>query len=174
MIAIFSDTHSSHGHELEGPALEAVREAEAVIHAGDFNSKAALEAFQAESSRLYGVYGNTDSMSVCDRLPEARTVEHDGLRIAVTHRRDGGQTGLRMFGRSREADLVVSGHTHRPTVIETSDCVLLNPGSHAEPRGNRPGFATLERTDSGVEGRLLDLEESVVETFAIDLQNENS
>ncbi|MCU4743640.1 metallophosphoesterase [Natronoglomus mannanivorans] len=168
MIAIFSDTHSSRGHELEGAALEAVREAEAVIHAGDFNSEAALEAFQAESSRLYGVFGNTDSMSVRDRLPEARTVEHDGLRIAVTHRRDGGQTGLRMFGRSREAELVVSGHTHRPTVIETDDCLLLNPGSHADPRGNRPGYATLEVTENGVEGRLFDLDGVVVETFEVE------
>ncbi|MCU4972099.1 metallophosphoesterase [Halobacteria archaeon AArc-m2/3/4] len=168
MIAIFSDTHSSRGHELEGPALEAVREAEAVIHAGDFNSEAALEAFQAESSRLYGVFGNTDSMSVRDRLPEARTIEHDGIRIAVTHRRDGGQTGLRMFGRSREAALVVSGHTHRPTVIETDDCLLLNPGSHADPRGNRPGYATLESTENGVEGRLFDLDGVVVETFEVE------
>lgn len=168
MIAIFSDTHSSAGHELEGPALEAVREAEAVVHAGDFNSEAALEAFQSACSRLYGVFGNTDSMSVRDRLPEARTVEHDGLRIAVTHRRDGGQTGLRMFGRSREADLVVSGHTHRPTVIETDDCLLLNPGSHADPRGNRPGYATLEPTANGAEGRLFDLDGTVVERFELE------
>ncbi|OVE83554.1 metallophosphoesterase [Natronolimnobius baerhuensis] len=169
-IAIFSDTHSSHGHCLEGEALSAAREADAVIHAGDFNSEAALEAFQSVNSSLYGVFGNTDSMSVRDRLPEARTVDHAGLRIAVTHRRDGGQTGLKMFGRSRDADIVVSGHTHRPTVIDADDCVLLNPGSHADPRGNRPGFAVLEDTGDSLAGEIREPEGTLIESFDIALE----
>ncbi|APX97388.1 metallophosphoesterase [Natronorubrum daqingense] len=144
MIAIFSDTHSTSGHELTGDALNAAREADAVVHAGDFTSEAALEAFQSECDHLFPVHGNADDPSVKDRLPTARVVEADGIRIALTHRREGGQTGLAMFGRSRDADVVVSGHTHRPTVIETDDVLLLNPGSHADPRGNRPGFAVLE------------------------------
>ncbi|EMA40865.1 metallophosphoesterase [Halobiforma nitratireducens] len=146
-IAIFSDTHSTTGHELEGEALTAAREADTVVHAGDFTSVAALEAFQDECGTLFPVHGNADSAAVRDRLPTARVVEAAGVRLAVTHRRDGGETGLAMFGRSRAADVVVSGHTHRPTLVETEDCLLLNPGSHADPRGNRPGFAVLEEPD---------------------------
>lgn len=152
MIAIFSDTHSTGGHELEGEALTAAREADVVIHAGDFTSETALEAFRNECDLLFAVHGNADSATVRDRLPTARVVEEDGLRIAVTHRRDGGETGLAMFGRSRDADVVVSGHSHRPTVTETEDVLLLNPGSHAQPRGNRPGFAVLERRGDGEGG----------------------
>ncbi|MEY7852119.1 metallophosphoesterase [Natrarchaeobius sp. A-rgal3] len=151
MIAIFSDTHSHRGHELEGAALSAAREADAVIHAGDFTSAAALEAFQGECDRLFAVHGNADSAAVRDRLPTARTVERDGIRFAVTHRRDGGATGLSMFGRSRDADVVVSGHTHRPTLVETDDAVLVNPGSYAQPRGNTPGFAVVESRTDGFE-----------------------
>ena len=148
MIAIFSDTHSASGHELEGAALRAAREADVVIHAGDFTSEAALEAFQEECAVFFPVHGNADSAAVRERLPTARVVEACGVRFAVTHRRDGGGTGLAMFGRSRDADVVVSGHSHRPTVVETEDVLLLNPGSHADPRGNRPGFAVIEpRTD---------------------------
>lgn len=159
MIAIFSDTHSASGHELEGEALTAAREADVVVHAGDFNSEAALEAFQDECEALFAVRGNTDSAAVRDRLPAARVVEADGVRFAVTHRRDGGETGLAMFGRSRDADVVVSGHSHRPTVIETEDVLLLNPGSHARPRGNRAGFAVLEQpadTSASAEGTRLE------------------
>ncbi|ELY46695.1 metallophosphoesterase [Natronorubrum sulfidifaciens] len=154
MIAIFSDTHSSRGHELEGEALTAAREADAVIHAGDFTSVAALEAFQDECELLYAVHGNADSAAVQDRLPTARVVEAGGVRFAVTHRRDGGEMGLVMFGRSNAADVVVSGHSHRPTVVETEDCLLVNPGSHADPRGNQPGFAVLEeRSDEQADGK---------------------
>jgi uncharacterized protein len=167
MIAIFSDTHSTDGHELTEAALEAARTAEAVIHAGDFTRTAALEAFQRECPRLFAVHGNADSAAVRDRLPAARTVEAKGVRIAVTHRRDGGATGLAMFGRSRDADVVVSGHTHRPTVVETDDVVLLNPGSHAQPRGNRPGFAVLEGVNGGLRGELRAPSGDVAESFLV-------
>ncbi|MGQ3412638.1 metallophosphoesterase [Natrinema sp. LN54] len=170
MIAIFSDTHSGRDHELECDALTAAREADTVIHAGDFTSEAALEAFQSECDRLFAVHGNADSAAVRDRLPTARVVEAGGVRFAVTHRRDGGETGLAMFGRSRGADVVVSGHTHRPTVVETDETVLLNPGSHADPRGNRPGFAVLEEGDDGeeaLEGEIREPDGTVLEAFDV-------
>lgn len=173
MIAIFSDTHSTQGHELDGEALTAAREASIVIHAGDFTSERAFEEFQSECRELHAVFGNADSMTVRDRLPQARTITHEGLQIALTHRRDGGPTGLAMFGRSRDADLVISGHTHRPDVIDTDDCVLLNPGSHAQPRGNRPGFATLERAETGFQGQIRDPATGVViETFELEVTRE--
>ena len=144
MIVIVSDTHSSRGHELEGAILETVTEADAVIHAGDFTSLEALEAFESTCPVFYAVHGNADSRAVKERLPTVRTVEEAGLRFALTHTRPGGETELAVFGRSRAADIVVSGHTHRPLVREAGDVLLLNPGSYAQPRGNRPGFAVLE------------------------------
>lgn len=181
MIAIFSDTHGVVGHDLEGEALAAAREADRVIHAGDFTTVAALEAFHDACATLLAVHGNADDPAVADRLPTSRVVEvpvgtDDGgdgaerhVRIAVTHRRDGGETGLAMFGRSRDADVVVFGHSHRPTVVETEDVLLLNPGSHARPRGNRPGFAVLEeRADgSGLDGRVLEPDGTLLESFEV-------
>ena len=168
MIAIFSDTHSSDGHDLEGEALTAAREADTVVHAGDFTTEAALEAFRDECDRLYAVHGNADSAAVRDRLPTARVVEAGGVRVAVTHRRDGGEMGLAMFGRSRGADVVVFGHSHRPTVVETDDVILLNPGSHADPRGNRPGFAVLEaREDGGLAGEIREPDGTPIEPLDI-------
>ncbi|WP_306055079.1 metallophosphoesterase [Natronococcus wangiae] len=167
MIAIFSDTHSSGGHELAGEALEAARTADAVIHAGDFTSTTALEAFQNECNRLFAVHGNADSAAVRERLPTARVVEEGDVRFAVTHRREGGATGLAMFGRSRGADVVVSGHSHRPSVVEAEDVLLLNPGSHAQPRGNRPGFAVLEGDGDELAGEIREPDGTLVETFTV-------
>ena len=142
-------------------------EAERVIHAGDFITSSALEAFQNEAARLDAVYGNVDESEVRERLPEARTIEWNGLRIAVTHRRNGGQTGLAMFGRERGADIVISGHSHKPGVTRTEDLTLLNPGSHAQPRGNRPGHAELEGVEEGIRGRLREPDGTVFEEFIL-------
>ena len=165
MIAIFSDTHSPHSHELEGEALTVARDADVVVHAGDFTSVAALEAFQDEVDTLFAVHGNADSGAVRGLLPTERVVEAEGVRIALTHRPEGGETGLAMLGRSNAADLVVFGHTHRPTVVENGNLHLLNPGSHAQPRGHRPGFAVLEPTPEGVSGRLLEPDGTLIEAF---------
>lgn len=167
MLAVCSDTHARTGHALAGRSLDAVEAADLVIHAGDFVTTDALDAFDDVAERLRAVHGNADGPAVTERLPAERTVEYAGVRIAVTHRRAGGSTGLRMFGRERGADLVVSGHTHRPTVVETGDVTLLNPGSHAQPRGNRRAHAELERTEAGLGGRLVRPDGTVVERFQV-------
>ena len=168
MIAVLSDTHSEDGHELAGRAAEAVAEADEVLHAGDFTTEAALDAFHDAADRLHAVHGNADTPAVRDRLPAARTVEVAGHRVALTHRRDGGELGLSMFGRERGVDLVVSGHTHTPTVKETEDVVLLNPGSHADPRGNPAAHAELRPSDGGVRGKVRARDGRVLREFRVE------
>lgn len=168
MLVLLSDTHGTDGHRLEGRTLQAVREADLVIHAGDFTTTAALDAHCEAAGDLRAVHGNVDDRAVADRLPAARSVDALGLRFAVTHRRDGGATGLAMFGRSLDADVVVSGHSHRPGVTDAGDVLLVNPGSHAQPRGHRPAHAELQREGNGVVGRLREPGGEVFETFRID------
>ncbi|MFD1646962.1 metallophosphoesterase [Haloarchaeobius litoreus] len=167
MLVVVSDTHSHTGHALTGRTREAVENADLVVHAGDFVSPDVLDAFYEVAPELRAVHGNADAPAVIERLPTARVVDYEGVRIAVTHRRSGGATGLRMFGREKGADLVVSGHTHRPTVVETDDVTLLNPGSHAQPRGNRPGHAELEPTDGGLSGRIVQPDGTLIEEFSV-------
>lgn len=168
MIVVLSDTHSDSGTELTGRTATAVAEADAVVHAGDFTAEATLDAFYDAAGTLYAVHGNADDETVTDRLPVARTVEFGGVRVAVTHQAGGGATGLAMFGRQRDADLVVSGHTHRPSITEADDLVLLNPGSHAESRGYPYTHAELTETETGLSGELLTREGEVRGTFRVE------
>jgi putative phosphoesterase len=168
MIIVCSDTHSGAGHELTDHMLDAVRDADLVVHAGDFVSGDALSAFQSESDRLFAVHGNADDAEVRDRLPTSRTFDADGVTAALTHRHDGGATALSMFGRSRGASLVISGHSHTPSVTQSGDVTLLNPGSHADPRGARPGYAELEPAEDVVRGRMLDPDGTVFDRFEIE------
>jgi hypothetical protein len=155
MLVVLSDTHARTDHRLSGRTLDAVRAAELVVHAGDFNREPVLDAFHELSAELLGVHGNTDDAAIRERLPAARNFEYGEVRFALTHTRDGGPTALSLFGRQRDADVVVFGHSHRPTLDTSGPVVLLNPGSHAQPRGHRAGHAELGAVDGGLRCRLV-------------------
>ena len=167
MIVVLSDTHGREDPRLEGRTAEAVRTAALVIHAGDFIREPVLDAFEDLAASFVGVSGNVDDDAIRRRLPEARTVTVEGFTLAVTHTVDGGSTALKLFGRERDADLVISGHSHRPEYTWTGDVGLLNPGSHAQPRGNRPGHAELTVVDGQLSGRLLTPDGDVFERFVL-------
>ncbi|WP_458208395.1 metallophosphoesterase [Haladaptatus sp. NG-SE-30] len=167
MITIVSDTHSTTGHELSGRTRDAVRDADLVVHAGDFTTADALDAFESVSNRLVAVHGNNATPAVYERLPATRTFEENGVRFALTHRRDGGSTGLELFGRERDADVVVFGHSHRHLARHAGAVLLLNPGSYARPRGNRPTHIELEPTEKGFAGGIYVRNGELVEEFHV-------
>lgn len=167
MLTVVSDTHSVRNHELKGRTLRAVREADVVIHAGDFMRVAVLDAFETEARTLRGVYGNNDDEEIRERLPEARTVNYEGFRFAVTHRVSGGSTELTLFGRERDADAVIYGHSHNPDVDTGGELPLINPGSHAQPRGYRKAHAELEPSEEGLTGRLVTPNDYVIDEFTL-------
>ncbi len=154
MITIVSDTHSQTGHELSGRTETAVREADLVVHAGDFTTEAALDAFESASQRLIAVHGNNATPGVLDRLPAVRTFEENGVRFVLTHRQRGGNTGLELLGRERDADVVIFGHSHRHLAENAGEVLLLNPGSHARPRGGIPTHIELEPHEEGFSGAI--------------------
>lgn len=167
MLTVVSDTHSTDGHKLRGRTLEAVRTADVVIHAGDYMRASVLDAFEAEAATFRGVYGNNDDSEIRSRLPETRTVEYSGIRFAVTHRVRGGTTELTLLGRERDADAVIFGHSHKPTVETEGQLPLLNPGSHAQPRGNRPAHLELTPEDDVMAGKLVTPDGTVFEQFEL-------
>ncbi len=169
VLCVLSDTHGTDGHRLDGSLLDAVREAELVVHAGDFTTERVLDAFEAECADLRAVHGNNATPAVRERLPGECVFDHDGLSIALTHGDERDETALGLFGRQEGADLVVSGHSHQPGVTDTGDVTLLNPGSHADPRWYRPAYAELAIEKGHVEGRLREPDGEGFEEFRVRL-----
>ncbi|MFB6110270.1 MAG: YfcE family phosphodiesterase [Halodesulfurarchaeum sp.] len=171
MIVVVSDTHRTDGPDLSAPLRETIQSAKRVAHAGDFTTEAVLEGFQSLADTVHGVAGNRDRPAVADRLPAARTFAVGPYTVAMTHRQAGGRTGLSHFGAERDADLVISGHTHQPHVVTGSGPALLNPGSHADPRGGDPTYATLELAGDTLCGRVLTVEGRERESFQVEGRN---
>ena len=153
MLIVLSDTHGTDEMRLTPHLREQLARAECVIHAGDFTTEAVLDEYE-EFDRFVGVAGNSDTVAVCERLPERQTVEWEGRRFVVTHGHRHDWTTLSLLGRQEKADVVVVGHTHRPAVNRSSRMVVVNPGSHADPRGECGTYARFERTDAGVRGQV--------------------
>lgn len=168
MLVVLGDTHRRAGHGLEGRTLDAAREAAAVAHTGDFTTAAVHDAIAAQSDRLHAVAGNNDEPAVGSRLPPRTEFDAEGLAVAMVHGHEHSAEALSLLGREVGADLVIFGHSHRPEVEAVGEIVLLNPGSHADPRWHRPAHAELTRRDDRVDGRLVEPDGTLVETFAVD------
>lgn len=166
MLVVLSDTHADRDPDLDGGVGRAVDRAALVLHAGDFTSETVLDAIQSRADRFLAVHGNADDQRVTERLPQARVTVEGGVRIAMTHTQRGGDDGLRYFARERAADVVVSGHTHRPRATWIDDVLLLNPGSHREPRGGHRTYATLSVESGRVEGAIRTTDGSVITSIA--------
>lgn len=167
MLVVLGDTHRREGHGLVGRTLEAVRAADAVAYTGDFTTVAVYEAFAAESATLHAVVGNNDEADLAARLPARSVFETEGLTVALVHGHEHTREALSLLGREVGADIVAFGHSHRPGTEAAAGCTLLNPGSHAQPRQYRPAHAELEQRATGVDGRLVQPDGTVLETFRV-------
>jgi len=164
MLTVISDTHGTDGHRLQGRTLAAVRQADHVVHAGDFTTEAVLDAVEAEAGDLTAVTGNNETRGVRERLPATATLDWQGVRLAVAHGHQHAETGLTMLAREAEADVVVVGHSHRPEIADLEDRLLVNPGSYAQPRRYRPAHAELETEGETLRVRLRSPEGETYET----------
>lgn len=134
-LAVVADTHLRGGIEsLSQPLLDALARSDAVLHAGDVVSRAALDGLRSLAP-VHAVLGNNDT-ALQGVLPEVLELELAGVRVAMVH--DSGPTrgrAARMARRFPEARLVVFGHSHIP-VNETgaNGQLLFNPGSPTQRR----------------------------------------
>ncbi|MFT4923836.1 MAG: putative phosphoesterase [Haloarculaceae archaeon] len=167
MLVALADTHAETDLPLTDNLRETLGAADVVCHAGDFTTGAVLDAFEAATDRLVAVHGNSDGMAVRERLPAVATVEALGRKFLVVHGHEHDRTSLPLLARQEGADVVVVGHTHQPGVENIGETVLVNPGSHADPRGSQPAYATFEGDRSDVRGRLRTPDGDPFSTFGV-------
>jgi uncharacterized protein len=134
-LAIVSDTHLSDPGRLPEGCLEAIREADATIHAGDISTAPVLAAISRASRRLHAVHGNVDAPELLRGLPAELTLSADGVRLGVIHDAGPARGRLaRMRRRFPEAAAVVFGHSHMPLIEEEGGFQIFNPGSPTQRR----------------------------------------
>ena len=162
MVAVVADTHMPKGERvLSDRCHELLREAELIVHAGDWSQVAVLEMFESIGPPLVGVRGNVEDAEIRRRLPERAEFEFAGRRVGVIH--DSGPRRGRLERLRREfpdADAVIFGHSHMPLLERDSDggFQIFNPGSPTERRrAPTRTMGTISAADGSLKFRHVDL-----------------
>ncbi|HTU94522.1 MAG TPA: metallophosphoesterase family protein [Solirubrobacteraceae bacterium] len=161
-IAIISDTHLPRGSQrLPDTCVQRLREADLIVHAGDFSRLEVLEELKTLGP-VVGVYGNTDDALLRAALPESALIPvGEGATLAVTH--DAGPAPgrlRRLKARFPGAEAVIFGHSHIPLHERAPDGFqIFNPGSPTDRRRQPKHTMGLCRiTSATVEFELIDLD----------------
>jgi putative phosphoesterase len=145
-IGVISDTHGL----LRPEALTALAEAEHILHAGDVGDVAILDTLRAIAP-VTAIRGNIDTTGACAELPATEMVELDGRVFYLVHAIE----DLDISPSAAGVDVVVYGHSHKPSVERRKDVLYLNPGSAGPRRFQLPvTLALLTTAASGIEARL--------------------
>ena len=137
-IGIISDTHSL----LRDEALRGLEGSDLIIHAGDVGKPEILDALKALAP-LVSVRGNIDTGPWASQLPLTAVAETGSALIYVLHNLD----DLELAPSVASFQVVVSGHSHKPSRKERAGVLYLNPGSAGPRRFSLP--ITLARLDLG-------------------------
>jgi putative phosphoesterase len=128
-IGLISDTHGL----LRPEALEALRGSELILHAGDVGKSAILDELR-KIAPVVAVRGNVDTESWCSVLKETEIVETGAITVYILHNLN----DLDLNPAAAGFQVVLSGHTHKPTQFEKDGVLYLNPGSAGPRRFNLP------------------------------------
>ncbi len=136
-LLLIADTHvPKRAKRLPDAVLQAVDDADMVIHAGDWVDLATLDLLESRARVLHGVYGNNDGPDLRERLPEIARLTVEQVEVAVIHETGQAQKREeRMDAAFPGVDLLIFGHSHIPwDTVAPSGMRLLNPGSPTDRR----------------------------------------
>ena len=156
-IGLISDTHGL----LRPEAVRALAGVRHIIHAGDIGGPEILQELR-KIAPVHAVRGNNDKGPWAAEIPLYLALELEGVSIHVLHdvkeidllRRQCLLTESQAAG----VDVVVSGHSHKPSVSDRDGVQFVNPGSAGPRRFSLPvTLAYLDIATAGVRARISEI-----------------
>jgi putative phosphoesterase len=148
IVGAISDTHGL----LRPEVLKLFRSADLILHAGDIGDPQVLEQLTVLAPTM-AVRGNNDKGEWARHVPESRKIEVGGISIFMIH-------DIKEITASRRsgADIIVSGHSHKPSIERRDGVLYLNPGSAGPRRFKLPiSVARITINKSQVTARLIEI-----------------
>jgi putative phosphoesterase len=145
IIGLISDTHGL----MHPEALTALKGSDLIIHAGDVGKPEIIEQLLTLAP-VVAVRGNVDKGAWASQLPRTAVANAGSALIYVLH--DIQQ--LDVDPAVAEFNIIVSGHSHKPSHTERAGVIYLNPGSAGPRRFHLPITVArlhLRRSPWGVE-----------------------
>ncbi len=140
IIGVISDTHGL----LRKEAVEALRGADRILHAGDVGDPAILDAL-AKIAPVKAIRGNVDTQAWARALPETEIVEISDILVYMLH----DLAKLDLKPEAAGFRVVIYGHSHKSNVEEKNGVLYLNPGSAGPRRFQLPVSVAKLRIENG-------------------------
>jgi len=148
LAGIISDTHGL----LRPEALKALQGVDRILHGGDVGNAAVLEALR-EIAPVVAVRGNNDKGAWANELPQWEVAELEGVFVYMIH--DLKEIDINPAG---SFQVVVSGHSHRPSIEQQRGVLYVNPGSAGPRRFDLPiSIALLRVTGEQASAEIVEL-----------------
>jgi putative phosphoesterase len=128
-IGVISDTHGL----LRPEAVEALLGVDLILHAGDVGSPEVLETLK-EIAPVVAVRGNNDKGHWAEDLPQWEVAEIGSISIYMIHN----VKEIDLVPEASGFQVVVSGHSHKPSVKKHKGVMYVNPGSAGPRRFSLP------------------------------------
>jgi hypothetical protein len=152
-FGVISDTHG----RLRPEVFAHFDGVDGILHAGDIGDPDILTELEAIAP-VTAVSGNTDGPAIAARVPEVAMLEVGDRRITIVHgHRLGSPTPELLRSAHPEADIVVFGHTHVPTVRWIDDRLFLNPGAAGPARFRLKPSIALLRLEERVHAEVIEI-----------------
>jgi putative phosphoesterase len=129
LVGVISDTHGL----LRPEAIRALAGVDLIIHAGDIGKPEVLTELK-KIAPVAAIKGNNDTGDWARSLPEVRSLKVGQYRFYVIHN----VKELEFDPASRNFRVVISGHSHKPSVVEKDGVLFVNPGSPGPRRFKLP------------------------------------
>jgi len=124
VIGLISDTHGL----VRPQALEVLRGVDLIIHAGDIGNEEVLDALKPIAPP-HAIKGNNDRGAWAKKLSDTMILTVGGVKLYLIH-----DVNELSFEPSKHGiAAVISGHSHKPSIVERDGVLFVNPGS-AGPR----------------------------------------
>ena len=149
VIGLISDTHGL----VRPEALDALRGVDLIIHAGDIGKAVVLEALRPIAP-LHAIKGNNDRGAWAKKLPGTVILTVGGVKLYLIH-----DVHELSFEPSKDGiATVISGHSHKPSIIERDGVLFVNPGSAGPRRFKLPvAVGKLRIIDGNVKAEIVEL-----------------
>jgi putative phosphoesterase len=148
-IGLISDTHGL----LRPEATEFLRGSDFIVHAGDIGNAQVLRELSAIAP-VTAVRGNNDKGAWAEAVRQSEVLQVGEVFVYVLHN----LAELNLDPVAAGFRVVVSGHSHRPSMEERNGVLYVNPGSSGPRRFKLPvSVAELQIVGASVKARLNEL-----------------
>ncbi|MHB8154994.1 MAG: metallophosphoesterase family protein [Candidatus Omnitrophota bacterium] len=157
-IGVISDTHiSDRSEHIPGAVLNAFKQVDLIIHAGDIVSLGVIEELKSICAKVVVVVGNMDQEAVRKKYPLKQVLEVLGHRVGLMH---GVGPALNLpqllkdVFKDDNCDLIIFGHSHKPMNERIGGVLFFNPGSATDLTAAYNSYGIIELKERLVNSHL--------------------